>query len=127
MLAQGVFEASQSPLRISAHPALRIARAQKSLIRKFPIVPGHPAPVCSKVHTLSADAHRQRTLSKFIVGKTDLLKNRIPLLIVFPALSLLRVSAVSAVVFDSGSHSSNFRNFLPRSLVCSNLSPPDAR
>jgi hypothetical protein len=64
-------------------------------------VPGHPAPVCSKVHTLSAGTHRRRTHSKFKVGKTDLLKNRIPLLIVFSALSLLSVGAVSAIVFDS--------------------------
>jgi hypothetical protein len=123
MLAQGVFEASQLPLRISAHPAIRITRAQKSPIWKFPIVPGHPAPVCPKVHTISTGAHFQNLwLAKPPVENRPVEENRIPLLIVFSALSLLSVSAVSAVVFDS----SNFRNFLPRSLLCSNRTPPDA-
>lgn len=64
MLAQGVFEASQLHLRIPAHPALRIAGAQRSQIKDrkqkttnlefFPIVPGHLTPVCSKVQGITA-------------------------------------------------------------------------
>lgn len=112
MLAQGVFEASQSPLRTSAHPALRIARAQRLSKQKIvkQKIANFEVPHCAGTSRFclvkSAHCFGRRTLAKCIIGKTgllktDLLKNRIPLLIVFPALSRLSVSAVSAVVFDS--------------------------
>jgi hypothetical protein len=108
MPAQVVFEASQSPLQNfgpSGSPNRACTEIVKQKIVKqkiahleVPHCAGTPRPCLFK----SAHCFGWRTLAKFMVGKTDLLKNRIPLLIVFPALSLLPVSAVSAVVFDSG-------------------------